>query len=349
MAHRLGELGEALGLTVEGDPEVDISGLASIEDAGPGELSFVAAPRYRKAFLRANAAAYILPPDFDAQDRAALRSLAPYADFARLVPLFFPRPPAAPGVHETAVVADGAQLGTDVSIGACAVIGEGARIGDRTHIHAHVTVYPGVVVGPDCELHSGVALRESVRLGARVVVQNGAVLGSEGFGFTFEADGRRVRIPHRCGVHVGDDVEIGANTTIDSSHPGQQRYGRSYVTTWIGNGVKIDNLVQVGHGVSIGDGSSLSAQVGLAGSTEIGRHVVFGGKSASAGHLRVGDGAIIGAMAAPAGDVEPGEQLLGVPAMERRLWGRVVVATKRLPELLKRVKRIEDRLELDDT
>lgn len=344
MGRRLGDLAETLELRLEGDPQLEITSLAGLGDAGTGDLSFVTGPRYAKAFGASAASAYLVPLDFDAQGRAVLRSATPYLDFARAVVLLYPRARPAPEVHPTAVVAADAELADDVWIGPYVVIGERTRVGPRTRIHPHVTLYPDVVIGSDCEIHSGAQLREGVRMGDRAVVQNGAVLGSEGFGFAYDADGRRVRIPHRMGVHAGNDVEIGANTTIDASHPGQGRHDRGYTTTWIGDHVKIDNLTQVGHGVSLGEGTLLCAQVGLAGSTEVGRHVTFGGKSATGGHMQVGDGALIGGMCGAQGDVEPGQQLLGYPGMDRRLYLRVWAAWKRLPELLRRVARIERQL-----
>jgi UDP-3-O-[3-hydroxymyristoyl] glucosamine N-acyltransferase len=195
-------------------------------------------------------------------------------------------------------------------------------------------------------IHSGAALREGVRLGDRVTVKNGAVIGAEGFGHVVIAGRGRVAIAHPCPVEIGADSEIGANSAIDASHPGQARHGHAETRTRIGVGVKIDNLVQVGHGAAIGDHSTLCAQVGLAGSTTVGRNVTFGGQSASAGHVEVGDGALVGARAAVATDLEPGAQVLGTPAMERRAWGRFVAARKRIPELFARVRRIEQRLGL---
>jgi UDP-3-O-[3-hydroxymyristoyl] glucosamine N-acyltransferase len=170
------------------------------------------------------------------------------------------------------------------------------------------------------------------------------VIGADGFGFTARADGRRVRVPHVCPVEIGDDCQIGANTTIDASHPGHPRRGYASVRTRIGAGVIIDNGVQIAHGCEIGDGSTLCAHVGLAGSTVVGRHVYMGGKAASAGHLKIGDLSLVGAMAAAGGDLEPGSQVLGVPAIERRLWAKVIAAQKRLPELLVRVRRLEKKL-----
>ncbi len=347
MAHQLAELAETLGLTLEGDPELAIRGLAGLDDAGPDELSFATGAKYAKAFASSSAGACIVPPDFDAGGRAVLRSQTPYLDFARAVPLFLPRPEPGVGVHALAALAADVQLGAEVSIGAFAVIGERARIGAGTHIHPHVTVYPDVRIGRGCQIHSGAHLRQGVVLGDRVVVQSGAVIGSDGFGFVSALDGTRLRVPHHSGVVIGDDTEIGANTTVDASHPGQARRGRDSSATWIGRGVKIDNLVQVAHGTSLGDGSTMCAQAGLAGSTQVGRHVTLGGQSAVAGHLEIADGTLIGGRAGVTSNTQPGAQLLGFPAMDRRLFGRVAAAWRRLPELLRRVRRIEERLEID--
>lgn len=342
----LGELARELGLPLEGDPSIEIHGLAGLDDAREGELSFVTGPRYARAFQRSKGSAFLAPPEFSNEGRPVLRSPAPYADFARAIALFEPSSEPPPGVHPTAVLGEGVELGRDVSIGPYAVIGAGARIGDRTRIHPHVTVYPGVRIAADCEIHSGAHLREAVELGNRVVVHSGAVLGSQGFGFTFTAEGRRIRVPHSCGVHVGDDVEIGANTTIDASHAGQGRHGREHQATWVAPGVKIDNQVQVGHGCAIGENATICAQVGLAGSTEVGRNVMFGGQAAAGGHLEIGDGALIGGRCGVVSSVDPGAQVHGFPQMDRRLWARVAACWKRLPELVKRVRRIEDHLGL---
>jgi UDP-3-O-[3-hydroxymyristoyl] glucosamine N-acyltransferase len=344
---KLRQIAQALGLELEGDPELELRGVGGLEDAVGGELSFATGPRYRAAFAASRASAFLLPPDFESLGRPCLRSLAPYADFARAIDLLLP--PLAhpePAVHPSAVVAADAVLGADVSVGPFAVIGAGSRIGDRSVIHPHVTLYAGCEIGADCVIHAGAQLREGTRLGDRVVVQNGVVLGSDGFGFAHRADGSRFRVPHRSPVEIADDAEIGANSTIDASHPGQRRFGHEVTRTRVGRGVKIDNLVQVGHGCALGEGSTICAQVGLAGSTELGRHVLFAGQSASAGHVRIGDGALIGGRAGVASDVEPGAQLLGAPAMERRAWGRFIASRKRIPELFRRVRALEQRLGL---
>lgn len=345
---KLGEIASWLGVPLEGRPDVEIGGLAGLDDAGPGDLSFVTGRRYRRAFERSRGGAFLVPPGFDSLERPSLRSRAPYADFARAVELFYP-PPVRPvsGVHPTAVLGEGVEIGREVSIGPYVVLGARVRIGDRTVIHPHVTLYADVVVGRECVLHAGVHLREGVRLGDRVRIENGVVLGGEGFGYALREDGVRIRVPHCCPVEVGDDTDIGANTTIDASHPGQPHFGHGRTRTWIGKGVKIDNLVTVGHGCSVGDLSTIASQVGLAGGTEIGRGVLFAGQAASAGHLRVGDGAMVGGRTAVTGDLAPGAQVLGVPHMERRRWARAVVALRRLPELVHRVRRLELRLGID--
>lgn len=343
---KLGELAAALALPFEGDGSLALEGLASLDDAGPRELAFVTGPKYRAALLASRAGAVIAPPDFDVAGRACLRSRAPYADFARAILLLAPPPALERGVHPTAVVARDAALGPEASVGAYSVIGAGARIGARVRIHPHVTVYPGVEIGDDSEIHSGAHLREGVRLGRRVVVQNGAVIGAAGFGFATRADGTRLRVPHTASVELGDDCEIGANTTIDASHVGHPRRGYADARTRLGADVKVDNQVQIAHGCEIGAHTTVCAQTGLAGSTVVGEHVFLAGRSSSAGHLVIGDRALVGAQTAAANDVAPGAQVLGVPAIERRLWGRVVAAWKRLPELLVRVRRIERHLGL---
>jgi UDP-3-O-[3-hydroxymyristoyl] glucosamine N-acyltransferase len=340
----LRDVARELGLAFEGDGDLPLDGLASLEDAGERDLSFVTGPRYRRAFHGSRAGAVLVPADFDAEGRACLRCAAPYVEFARAIELFQPRARPAPGVHPSAVVAPDAVLGRDVFVGPFAVIGRRVRIGDRTRIHAHVTLYDGARVGEDCEIHSGAALREDVELGDRVVVQNGSVIGSEGFGFAYTPEGRRVRVPHRGGVGIGDDTQIGANTTIDASHAGHPRRGEARARTRLGRGVAIDNLVQVGHGCAVGDGTTLCAHVALGGSTELGRGVTLAGAVKSAGHLKVGDGAVAAGATALLGDVAPRARVAGIPHMELGVWRRAMVALRELPALLQRVRRLEQRL-----
>ncbi|MCP4003563.1 MAG: UDP-3-O-(3-hydroxymyristoyl)glucosamine N-acyltransferase [bacterium] len=342
----LREIASALKLPFDGDGEQEIHGLAGLEEAGPFELSFVTGSRYQRLFKSSSAGAVFAPLDFDTMGRPCLRSTAPYAEFGRATALFYPRVPAVPGVHPSAAIGENVELGKEVSIGALVSIAAGSRIGDRTCIHPHVTIYPNVQTGADCELHSGVHVHEGVRLGDRVTIQSGSVIGGQGFGFAVDAQGRNTRIPHTCPVLIGDDCDIGANVTIDASHPGHLRRSHDSVATRLGNGVKLDNQVHIGHGCEIGDSSVLCAKVGLAGGTSVGRGVYMGGTAIAAGHLHIGDLSLVGAGTGVSGDLEPGSQVLGSPHMERRLWGRWAAARKRLPELLKRVKRIEDKLEI---
>ena len=344
----IGAVAQALELPLEGSPELEITGLAGLEDAGPADLSFVSAAKHAGAYASSGAGACIAFSDFDAIERPCLRSASPYADFARAIELLYPRRRPDPGVHPTAVVPGDVTLGRDVSIGPYTVIGSGCQIGDATVIHPHVTLYAGVEIGADCEIHAGAQLREGTRLGNRVVIENGVVLGSYGFGHAFRADGTRVTIPHVSPVELGDDTEIGANSTIDASHPGHPRMGHARTQTRIGRGVKVDNLVQIAHGCTVEDGTVVCAQSALAGSTWVGKRVTFGGQSASAGHLHVGDDSMVGARAALAGDLPPRSQVLGTPSMPRRLWVRYSVARQYLPGLVRRVRRIEEKLGLGE-
>ena len=343
---QLQALARALGLPWEGDGKLEIHALAGLVDAGGNELSFVASTHHRKAFEASRAGAFILPADFARLERSCLRSSAPYVDFARAIDLLYPRSaPPEPGVHSTAVLATDVVLGKDVSIGAYAVVGAGSRVGDRSVLRPHVTLYPNVQVGAECEIHSGAHLCEGVRLGDRVVVQNGAVIGGDGFGFAFRSDGTRVRVPHRCGVEIGDDAEIGANVTIDAAHPGHRRYEHERPSTRIGAGTKIDNLVHVAHGVEIGEGATLCAGAVLGGGVRLGRNVYVGGHSTVV-DAEIGDDSFLVGRSGVHSDLPAGSQVAGLPAMGRRAWARLLAAQKRLPELLRRVRRLEAQLGL---
>ncbi len=346
---KLEELATALGLPFEGEPSFQIRGLASLDDGGPSDLGFVTGAGYRELFQRSAIGVVIVPLDFDVEGRKCLRSIQPYADFARAVDQIMPdRHRPSPGVHPTAVLENDVELGADVSIGAYAVLGSGCMIGARSIIHPHVTLYPDVRIGEDCVIHSHACLREAVHLGNRIHVQNGAVIGSDGFGFAFRADGTQVRVPHRRGVEIGDEAEIGSNTTIDRSHPGHSRHGFEVTATRIGRAVKIDNQVHIAHDCVIEDGCTLCGQTALGGGTYVEKNVFFGGRSGAI-RARVGEGSLIGGWTGVLQDTPPGSKLLGFPAIERGLWGRVTAALKRLPELLRRVRRIEKALEMDQS
>ena len=332
---KLGELAARLGCELRGDGELEIRGVAGLDEAGPGDLSFLANPRYADKLAATRAGAVIVAPGH----RAPVPSLVcdnPYLVFSRAVELVRPQPRPAPGVHPSAHVDATAVVGDGVHVGALAVLGAGVRVGARSVLHPQVVLYDGVLVGEDCELHSGVQVRERCRLGSRVVVQNGAVIGADGFGFARDAEGRYHKFPQVGIVVVEDDVEIGALTAIDRAALGETRIGR---------GSKLDNLVQVGHSVTIGEDSVLAGQVGVAGSTRIGRRVTLAGQVGVAGHLEIGDGVVATAQTGIPGSLEPGAVVSGSPAIENRAWLKSSAVFAKLPELLRRLRELERKVE----
>ncbi|HET7292352.1 MAG TPA: UDP-3-O-(3-hydroxymyristoyl)glucosamine N-acyltransferase [Vicinamibacteria bacterium] len=331
----LREIAERLGCTLRGDGAVEIRQVAGIESAGPGDLTFVANPKYAAHLAGSRASAVIVHPETPSAIPALLTS-NPYLAFARAVALLHPEARPAAGVDPSARVDPTAILGHGVHVGALAVIGPGARIGARTVIHPHVVVYPDVRIGVDCRLHSAVQVREGCRLGDRVVVQNGAVIGSDGFGFARDDAGRYEKIPQRGIVVIEDDVEVGALTAIDRAALAETRIAR---------GTKIDNLVQVGHSVTIGEDTVLAGQVGIAGSSHIGSRVTLAGQVGVAGHLKIGDGAVATAQTGIPGDVPSGAVVSGYPAIDNRAWLKASALFAKLPELLKRVRQLERKLE----
>jgi UDP-3-O-[3-hydroxymyristoyl] glucosamine N-acyltransferase len=332
---RLGELARKVGARVDGDESLEISGLAPIETAGPGDLTFVANPRYTKFLATTDASAVIVGEDVDTGGLTAVRAPEPYAVFVAALTLFDRRPQPVPGVHLTAVIAKSARIGEGAYIGAYSVIGEDSVIGRDARIHPHAVIYPQVTIGDRFTAHAGVVVRECVCLGDDVTLQPGAVLGSDGFGFLPVGD-IPPAIPQIGTVELGDGVDVGANTTIDRAAVGATR---------LASGVKLDNLVQVAHGCTIGEASMLAAQVGLAGSTVVGRGVMAGGQAAAAGHLRVGDGARLAGRSVATSDVADGATVAGFPAVDIAKWRRNVAAMLRLPEILKRVRALEKHLE----
>jgi UDP-3-O-[3-hydroxymyristoyl] glucosamine N-acyltransferase len=332
---KLRELADRLGCELRGDGEVEVAGVAGIDQAGPGDLTFLANPRYASRLADTRASAVILAPGHGAAV-ACLVTDQPYLAFARAVTILRPPSPPAPGRHPSAQVDPTAVLGPDVHVGALAVVGPGVRVGARSTIHPHVVLYEGVEVGEDCVLHSGVQVRERCRLGNRVVVQNGAVIGGDGFGFARDEEGRYHKFPQVGTVVIEDDVEIGALSAVDRAALGETRIGR---------GTKLDNLVQVGHSVVIGEDSVLAGQVGIAGSTRIGSRVTLAGQVGVAGHLTIGDGAIATAQSGIPSSVDKGAVVSGYPAIDNRAWLRSAAVFAKLPELQKRLREIERKLE----
>jgi UDP-3-O-[3-hydroxymyristoyl] glucosamine N-acyltransferase len=332
---KLREIAERLECRLEGDQDIDIVRVTGIQDAGAGDLTFFTNARYAADLRRTRASAVIAGPGVDGAPCAVLRTAHPYLAFAKAVALFADpwTPPA--GVHRLADVAHGATVDPSASVGSFAVIEEGAQVGARTIVHPHTTIARGARVGTDCVIHSHVSVRERVQIGNRVTIQDGAVIGSDGFGFARADDGTHHKIPQVGGVTVEDDVEIGANATIDRPAVGETR---------IGAGSKIDNLVQVAHGVTIGRNVLLAAQVGIAGSTTIEDSVTLAGQVGVAGHLTIGKGTIATAQTGVPNSVDPGSFISGYPAISNRDWLRASAIFRRLPDLRKAISALEARL-----
>jgi UDP-3-O-[3-hydroxymyristoyl] glucosamine N-acyltransferase len=333
---KLNEIAQRLECRLEGDGEVDIARLRGIEEAGPGDLTFFANAKYAAALRATRASAVILGERAEAAPCAMLRAANPYFAFARAMELFAPRTALPAGVHRLADVGHGATIDPSASIAAFVSVGDGARIGARTIVHPHVSIGPGANIGDDCVIHAHVSIRERVVLGHRVVVQDGAVIGSDGFGFAQRPDGTHHKIPQVGGVVIEDDVEIGANATIDRPAVGETR---------IGAGTKIDNLVQVAHGVTIGRDVLIAAQAGIAGSATLEDRVTLAGQVGVAGHLTVGKGVIATAQTGIPNSVDAGSFVSGYPAIDNRDWLKSSAIFRRLPELKKTVADLQKRLE----
>lgn len=332
---KLRELAERLGCRLEGDGEVDIRRVEGIEQAAPGDLTFLGNSTYLPALARTRASAVLVRDDVSAAPCAMLRTPNPYLAFARAVGIFAPQWRPAAGVHALAAVSQDAKVGAGVSIGPFVSIAEGATVGDRTVIFPGVHIGAGAEVGADCVIHSNVSIRERVSLGSRVVLQNGVVIGSDGYGFVRLADGTHEKIPQVATVVIEDDVELGANTTVDRPAVGETR---------IKAGTKIDNLVQIAHGVTVGRNVLMAAQVGIAGSTEIGDDVMFGGQVGVGGHLTIGRGASAVGQSGVTNSLDPGATVAGYPAIDSREWRRASVLFRRLPELKRRIEALESQI-----
>lgn len=333
---KLREIARRLDCRLEGDGEIEIRRVAGIEEAGPGDLTFFTNVRYAPQLRRTAASAVILAVDAEPAPCAMLRVPHPYLAFAKAVELFAQDERPAAGVDRLASVAPTAVVSPDAFVGAFAVIGDGARIGARTILHPHVIVGRDAQIGDDCVIHSRASIRERVRIGNRVTLQDGAVIGSDGFGFARRPDGTHHKIPQIGGVVIEDDVEIGANAAIDRPAVGETR---------IGAGTKIDNLVQVAHGVRIGRDVLLAAQVGIAGSTTIEDRVTLAGQVGVSGHITIGKGTIATAQSGIPNSVEPGSFISGYPAIENRDWLKSSAIFRKLPELRKAVADLAARLE----
>jgi UDP-3-O-[3-hydroxymyristoyl] glucosamine N-acyltransferase len=334
LSMKLSELAARLGATLDGDPNAEVTSAAGLEDARPGQITFVANPKYTPLARTTQATAILVEPNFGPVSAATLRIANPYLAFARALELLYQLPVYAPEIHPTAVIDPTAQIGANAHIGAYVVVGEQAVIGDNATLLPHVVIYPHAQIGSHFLAHAHAIVREYCRVGDHVTLQNGAILGADGFGFAHYSAPRPGepawhKIP-QTGIAVLEDyVEIQANSTVDRASIGETR---------IHVGAKIDNLVMVGHGSSVGDNTMLCSQVGLSGSTHVGKNVILAGQVGVAGHLTIGDGAIATAQTGIPSDVAAGTTVSGYPAIDNRKWLRSVAIFHRLPEIVREMR-----------
>lgn len=333
---KLGELADRLGAELRGDAELEVTGVKGIEEAGPSEITFVANPKYAGLARTTQAAAVLVEPEFPEIPTATLRIKNPYLAFARALGVFYQPPAYAPGIHATAVVDPTAEIGEASHVGAYAVIGPGVKVGAHATILPHVVLYPGVQVGIHFFAHAHAVVREGCVLGDHVTLENGVIIGADGFGFAKNEAGQWEKIPQSGPVRLGDRVDVQANACIDRATVG---------ATEIGAGAKVDNLVQVGHGSKVGENTLLCAQTGLAGSSVVGKNAILAGQTGVAGHCTLGDGVILTAQSGVSHDIPAGKMISGSPGFDNRLWLRAVALFQRLPELMKRLDRLEKRVE----
>lgn len=331
---KLSQIASALGARLDnGSPDTNITGVAGIEEAGPGQVTFVANPKYVAAAKTTQASAVIVDENFPAVATATLRIKNPYLAFAHAIELFYQPPQYAPGIHPTAAIHPSAKIGANAHIGPYVAIDRDVEIGDNAVLLAHVVIYCGVRIGDNFFAHAHSMVREHCRLGNNVILQNGVVIGADGYGFAKDDLGHWYKIVQSGQAVLGDNVEVQANSCIDRASVGETR---------IGNGVKIDNVVQVGHGSIVGDDTLLCAQVGLAGSTEIGKNAILAGQVGVAGHCKVGDGVIITAQSGTHGDIPAGSMVSGSPAFDHKQWLRCTAVFPKLPEIARAVRSSKD-------
>jgi UDP-3-O-[3-hydroxymyristoyl] glucosamine N-acyltransferase len=334
---KLSEIAERLGCALEGEGEIEITGVAGIEEAGTGEITFLSNPKYTAKLAETKAAAAIVATDLQTEGISIplLRHRNPYLIFARAIELFYTPPPAAEGIDATAVVSPSATLGRNVRIGAHSVIGDRAEIGEDVVIYPNCTIYAGARIGKGCVIHSNCTVREYVEIGARCILQNGVVIGGDGFGYAKRDDGTWYKIVQSGTVVLEEEVEVGANSAIDRATIGETR---------IKKGAKIDNLVMVGHASVVGENTLLCGQVGLAGSTKVGSNCTLAGQVGVAGHLTIGDNVVATAQTGIPNSVEAGKLISGYPAIENRAWLKSSAIFQRLPELQKTMRELQKRI-----
>ncbi len=333
---KLGLIAQHLNCPVVGDPDLEITGLATIETAQANQLTFLSNSRYRRYLSTTRASAIIIDSaDNLLHGQSGLISKDPYLVFAEALALFHSPIRYQYGIHSLALISPSAIIGEGVSIGPFSIIGDSVRIGNRVTILSHCTIYPKAVIGQETFIHSHCVIREECRIGDRVILQNHVVIGSDGFGYARRPDNSWQKIPQTGQVIIEDDVEIGSGSVLDRASIG---------TTVIGRGTKIDNLVQVGHGSTVGKNSLLCAQVGLAGSTEVGEEVILSGQVGAAGHLKIGDRVIATAQTGIPSSVEPGKVISGYPAIDNRDWLKSSAIFAQLPQLQKELRALRERV-----
>ena len=335
MEYRLGQLADQVNGTIVGNAEILITAVAGIEDAREGELTFLANPKYRSKLEQTKASAVIVAPDVDMPGVTLLKVANPYLAFAQILSMFTQKCHPPVGIDESCRMGEQVEIGEGCAIGPHVSIGNHVTIGERTIIYPGVVIGETVSIGSDCILYPNVSLLQEVTLGNRVIVHSGTVIGSDGFGFA-PAGEDYYKIPQVGTVVIDDDVEIGANVSIDRATLGE---------THIHKGVKIDNLVQIAHNVVIGENSIVVSQVGISGSTQIGKHVTLAGQVGLVGHIQIGDNVMIGAKSGVSKSVPEGTMLSGYPAVEHRLWRKSQVALLKLPEALKTIRSLEKRIQ----
>lgn len=336
---RLEDLARLLDLRFTGDPETLIRGVAALSSAGPNDLSFVRDEGHLPAMANSAVGAVVLLEGCDPADKAALYSTNPSLDFARAVEIVCGAEAQPSGIEAGAHVASDAEIHETAWVAAGASVGARCSVGARTQIFPNSTLYCDVVVGDDCTIHAGAVIREGCELGHRVVLQPGAVIGGDGFGFVPDATGALHKVPQVGIVVLGDDVEVGANTTIDRATLEQTR---------IGDRVKLDNLVQIAHNCELGEDVVVAGQSGISGSTRVGRGAIVMAQVGVAGHLEIGSRAFLGARAGLHKSVSDNARVYGTPQMEEQRWHRAMAALKRLPDVLKRLRAVEQKLNMRD-
>jgi UDP-3-O-[3-hydroxymyristoyl] glucosamine N-acyltransferase len=330
----LGELARLVGGELQGDSELRVSGVAGLEEAQINQLSFVVGPKYLPLARASEAGALIVPPKLRDINKPLIITDNPYLAFAKILSLFTPKPRPPLGVSSKAHIGAEVKLGDSVSIQPNVYVGDSTVLGDRVSLHGGVYIGSEVCIGHDTILYPNVTILDRCIIGDRVTIHSGTVVGSDGFGFAQDGNSY-FKIPQVGIVQIDDDVEIGANCTIDRATMGK---------TWIQRGVKIDNLVQIAHNVVVGEDGIIVAQVGISGSTKVGKNVILAGQVGVTGHLEIGDNVRVGAQSGIAKSIPPGQTVSGSPAISHRDWLKNCQILSRLPELRKKILNLEKRL-----